>query len=175
MAFIANENIEFKTKIKNLYNFYADAERKGVSITPFDIYKYVDSFENIETINDILESNYIGVIHKQKREGMIGYIIVINKYLPYEYQRTILARLFCHYILHREFFNHSLKIKSLWNSDKFSNEANILASKLLIPEIELFKFIRGGSSVGKIADYFKVSVNMAKFRARNEGLISEDF
>ena len=29
--------------------------------------------------------------------------------------------------------------------------------------------------LGKIADYFKVSVNMAKFRALNEGLISEDF
>ena len=56
-----------------------------------------------------------------------------------------------------------------------AQEANILASKLLIPETELFKFIGGGSSVGKIADYFKVSVNMAKFRARNEGWISEDF
>lgn len=175
MAFIANKNIEFKTKIKNIYDFYADAERKGVSITPFDIYKYVDSFENIEIINDVLEWNYIGEIHKTKIEGMTGYIIVVNKYLPYEYQRTILARLFSHYVLHREFFNHSIKIKSLWNRDKFSNEANILASKLLIPRTKLFKFIDGGSSVGKIANYFKVSVNMAKFTALKEGLIKEEF
>ena len=56
-----------------------------------------------------------------------------------------------------------------------AQEANILASKLLIPETELLRFIGGGSSVGKIADHFKVSVNMAKFRARNEGWISEDF
>lgn len=177
MAFIANKNEEtpIKIKIRNLYDFYADAENKRISLTPFDIYKYVDSFDNIEVINDILESNYIGMIYKQKIEGMTGYIIAVNKYLPYEYQRTILARLFAHCILHRELFNYSIKIKSLWNSDKFSNEANILASKLLIPETELFKYIRGGSSVGKIADHFKVSVNMAKFRALNEGLISEDF
>lgn len=175
MTFIANENVETSIKIKNLYDLYSDAENKGVSLTPFDIYKYVDSFENIEAINDVLESNYIGIIYKQKIEGMTGYVIAVNKYLPIEYQRTILARLFDHCILHRQLFNHSIKIKSLWNSDKFSNEANILASKLLIPETELFKFIRGGSSVGKIADHFKVSVNMAKFRALNEGLISEDF
>ena len=175
MAFIANENVETPIKIRNLYDFYADAENKRISLIPFDIYKYVDTFDNMETINDVLESNYIGMIHKQKIEGITGYIIAVNKYLPYEYQRTILARLFAHCILHRELFNHNIKIKSLWNSDKFSNEANILASKLLIPETELFKFIRGGSSVGKIADHFKVSVNMAKFRALNEGLISEDF
>lgn len=175
MAFIANKNIKTSIKIKNLYDFYADAENKGVSLTPFDIYKYVDTFENIEIINDVLESNYIGMIQKQKIEGMTGYIIAVNKYLPYEYQRTVLARLFAHCILHRELFNESIKIKSLWNSDNFSNEANILASKLLIPETELFKFINGGSSVGKIADHFKVTVNMAKFRALNEGLIKEDF
>ena len=175
MAFIANENIETPIKIKNLYDLYSDAENKGVSLTPFDIYKYVDTFENIEAINDVLESNYIGMIHKQKIEGMTGYVIAVNKYLPYEYQRTILARLFAHCILHRELFNDNIKIKNLWTSDEMSNEANILASKLLIPETELFKFINGGSSVGKIADHFKVSVNMAKFRARNEGLISEDF
>ena len=175
MAFIANKNEETSIKIKNLYDLYSDAENKGVSLTPFDIYKYVDTFENIEVINDVLESNYIGMIQKQKIDGMTGYVIAVTKYLPYEYQRTVLARLFGHLVLHRELFNHSIKIKSLWNSDKFSNEANILASKLLIPETELFKFIRGGSSVGKIADHFKVSVNMAKFRALNEGLISEDF
>lgn len=175
MAFIANKNEETSIKIKNLYDLYSDAENKGVSLTPFDIYKYVDTFENIEAINDVLESNYIGIIYKQKIEGMTGYVIAVNKYLPIEYQRTILARLFAHCILHRQLFNHSIKIKSLWNSDKFSNEANILASKLLIPETELFKFIRGGSSVGKIADHFKVSVNMAKFRALKEGLISEEF
>ena len=173
MTFIANENEETSIKIKNIYKLYSDAKNKGVSLTPFDIYKYVDTFENIETINDVLESNYIGMIYKQKIEGMTGYVIAVTKYLPIEYQRTILARLFAHCILHRQFFNHSIKIKSLWNSDKFSNEANILASKLLIPETELFKFIRGESSVGKIADHFKVSVNMAKFRALNEGLIKE--
>ena len=175
MAFITNKNIETPIKIRNLYDLYSDAENKGVSLTPFDIYKYVDTFDNMESINDDLESNYIGIIYKQKIEGMTGYVIAVNKYLPIEYQRTILARLFAHCILHRELFNHSIKIKSLWNSDKFSNEANILASKILIPETELLRFIGGGSSVGKIADHFKVSVNMAKFRARNEGLISEEF
>ena len=175
MAFIANENIETSIKIKNLYELYSDAENKGVSLTPFDIYKYANSFKNIKAINDVLESNYIGIIYKQKIEGMTGYVIAVNKYLPYEYQRTILARLFAHYILHRELFNDNMKIKNLWTSDEMAKEANILASKLLIPETELFKFINSGSSVGKIADHFKVSVNMAKFRARNEGLISEDF
>lgn len=175
MAFITSKNEETSIKIRNLYDFYADAENKGIRVIPFDIYEYVDSFENIETINDYLESNYIGMIQKQKIEGMTGYVIAVNKYLPYEYQRTILARLFSHIILHRQFFNHSIKIKSLWNSDEMSKEANILASKLLIPETQLFKFIRGGSSVGKIADHFKVSVNMAKFRALNEGLIKEEF
>ena len=175
MVFIANENEETSIKIKNIYELYSDAENKGVSLTPFDIYKYVDTFDNIEAINDVLESNYIGIIYKQKIEGMTGYVIAVNKYLPYEYQRTILARLFAHFLLHRELFQESLKIKNLWTSDEMTQEANILASKLLIPEIELLRFIRGGSSVGKIADHFKVSVNMAKFRARNEGLISEDF
>ena len=175
MAFISNENEETSIKIKNLYELYSDAENKGVSLTPFDIYKYVKSLKNIKVINAELETTHIGVIKKQNIKGMSGYVMTVNKYLPYEYQRTILARLFAHFLLHRQFFNHSIKIKSLWNSDKFSNEANILASKLLIPETELFKFIRGGSSVGKIADHFKVSVNMAKFRALKEGLISEEF
>ena len=175
MDFITSENEESSIKIKNIYELYSDAENKGVSLTPFDIYKYVDTFDNIEVINDVLESNYIGMIHKQKIEGMTGYVISINKYLPYEYQRTILARLFAHFLLHRELFQESLKIKNLWTSDEMAQEANILASKLLIPETELFKFIGGGSSVGKIADHFKVSVNMAKFRALNEGWISEDF
>ena len=175
MTFIANENEETSIKIKNIYELYSDAENKGVSLTPFDIYKYVKSFKNIKIINAELETTHIGVIKKQNVKGMTGYVIVVNKYLPIEYQRTILARLFAHCILHRELFNHSIKIKSLWNSDKFSNEANILASKLLIPETELLRFIGGGSSVGKIADHFKVSVNMAKFRALNEGLIKEEF
>ena len=175
MDFITSENEESSIKNKNIYELYSDAENKGVSLTPFDIYKYVDTFDNIEAINDVLESNQIGVIYKQKIEGITGYVIAVNKYLPYEYQRTILARLFAHCILHKELFQESLKIKNLWTSDEMAQEANILASKLLIPETELFKFINGGSSVGKIADHFKVSVNMAKFRALNEGLISEEF
>ena len=175
MTFIANENEETSIKIKNIYKLYSDAENKGVSLTPFNIYKYVKSFKNIKVINAELETTHIGVIKKQNVKGMSGYVMTVNKYLPYEYQRTILARLFAHFLLHRELFQESLKIKNLWTSDEMAQEANILASKLLIPETELFKFIRGGSSVGKIADHFKVSVNMAKFRARNEGWISEDF
>ena len=58
MTFIANENEETSIKIRNLYDLYSDAENKGVSLTPFDIYKYVDSFDNIEVINDVLKSNY---------------------------------------------------------------------------------------------------------------------
>ena len=175
MAFIANENEDSSIKIKNLYELYSDAENKGVSLTPFNIYKYVNSFKNLKAFNTELETTHIGVIKKQNIKGMSGYVMTVNKYLPYEYQRTILARLFAHFLLHRELFQESLKIKNLWTSDEMTQEANILASKLLIPETELFKFIRGGSSVGKIADHFKVSVNMAKFRALNEGLINEEF
>lgn len=175
MHFITIENEESSIKIKNIYELYSDAENKGVSLTPFDIYKYVKSFKNIKVINAELETTHIGIIKKQNIKGMTGYAMTVNKYLPYEYQRTILARLFAHFLLHRELFQESLKIKNLWTSDEMTQEANILASKLMIPETELFKFIRGGSSVGKIADHFKVSVNMAKFRARNEGLINEDF
>ena len=53
MAFI-NDKKEIKTQIKKFDDFYIDARSKGISIFPFDIYEYVNSFYSIETIDDDL-------------------------------------------------------------------------------------------------------------------------
>ena len=53
MAFITNKQEQEKIKIRKFDDFYIDARSKGISIVPFDIFRYVETFDDIElNIND---------------------------------------------------------------------------------------------------------------------------
>lgn len=54
MAFI-NQKQEIKTQIRKIDDFYIDARSKGISIFPFDIYEYVNSFYSVETFDGDLK------------------------------------------------------------------------------------------------------------------------
>lgn len=163
MAFITDKKEQVKTKIEKFNDFYTDARNKGISIYPFDIYKYVNSFDDIEIINNDDELfPLIGLIEKYKD----GFVIAITKYQGIERQREILARLFAHFVLHREYIlpNGKIKIRDLWTSDDMSKEANNFASKLLMPPATFETICSECRTFGEVAKYFKVTPKMAKFR-----------
>lgn len=170
MAFI-NDKKEIKTQIKKFDDFYIDARSKGISIFPFDIYEYVNSFYSIETIDDDLNYPTIGLI---ERAGY-GFVITLNKYHDIRRRRTILARLFGHFVLHRDYIleNRKIEIQDFWTTDKMSRDGNDFASKLLIPKATFLEIIKHGSTIGEVANRFIVTPRFMKYRAYNLGLVKE--
>ena len=170
MAFI-NQKQEIKTQIKKFDDFYIDAGSKGISIFPFDIYEYVNSFYSIETIDDDLNYPTIGLI---ERAGY-GFVITLNKYHDIRRRRTILARLFGHFVLHRDYIieNKKIEIRDFWTTDKMSKDGNDFATKLLIPKATFLEIIKNGSTIGEVANRFVVTPRFMKYRAYNLGLVKE--
>lgn len=170
MAFI-NDKKEIKTQIKKFDDFYIDARSKGISIFPFDIYEYVNSFYSIEIIDDDLKFPTIGMI---ERAGY-GFVITLNKYHDIRRRRTILARLFGHFVLHRDYIleNRKIEIQDFWTTDKMSKDGNDFASKLLIPKATFLEIIKNGSTIGEVANRFVVTPRFMKYRAYNLGLVKE--
>ena len=170
MAFI-NDKKEIKTQIKKFDDFYIDARSKGISIFPFDIYEYVNSFYSIETIDDDLNYPTIGLI---ERAGY-GFVITLNKYHDIRRRRTILARLFGHFVLHRDYIleNRKIEIQDFWTTDKMSRDGNDFATKLLIPKATFLEIIKNGSTIGEVANRFVVTPRFMKYRAYNLGLVKE--
>lgn len=163
MAFIYDKKEQVKTKIRNFNDFYKDAMNKGISIVPFDIYKYVNSFDDIEIINnDDKLFPFIGLIEKYQD----GFVIAISKYVRIERQREILAKLFAYLVLHRDYIlqNRKIEIKNIWTADKMSVEANLFASKLLMPKATFITIVRECKTFGEVAKYFNVTPKMSKFR-----------
>ena len=169
MAFITNKKEQVKIKIRNLNDFYRDAINKGISIVPFDILKYVNSFDYIElNINDgDVDFFSLGLIEKFQNGD--GFLISTNKFQDIRIQRMILARLFAHYCLHRDYIlqNGKIEIKKFWTADKMSREANDLASKLLMPKATFKVKCKEFRTFGELAEYFNVTQTMAKFRFQN--------
>ena len=169
MAFITNKKEQEKIKIRNLNDFYKDAMNQGISIVPFDILKYVETFEDIElNLNDGgLNVWCLGLI--EKFNNGYGFLISINKYHDIRIQRMILARLFGHLVLHRDYIleNRKIEIKYLWTADKMCKEANDLASKLLMPKATFEVKSREFRTFGELAEYFNVTPKMAKERFNN--------
>ena len=174
MAFITDKK-EIKTQIKKFDDFYIDARSKGISIFPFDIYEYVNSFYSIETIDDDLNYPIIGMIECVRDGGEYGFVITLNKYHDIRIQRMILARLFAHYCLHRDYIleNRKIEIQDFWTTDKMSRDGNDFATKLLIPKATFLEIIKNGSTIGEVANRFVVSPRFMKYRAYDLGLVKE--
>lgn len=174
MAFI-NQKQEIKTQIKKFDDFYLDARSKGISIFPFDIYEYVNSFYSIETIDDDLNYPTIGLIERVKVEGECGFVIALNKYHSIQRRRTILARLFGHFVLHKDYIleNRKIEIQDFWTTDKMSRDGNDFASKLLIPKATFLEIIKNGSTIGEVASRFVVTPRFMKYRAYNLRLVKK--
>ncbi len=176
MAFIT-EKEQVKIKIEKFNDFYADARNKGIfSIVPFDIYAYVNTFDDIEIINDDLSSEISGMI--EYISG--GFIITINKYHSYERRRFTLAHEFGHYCMHREYLinNKSIKDVALFRSENTKDqkefEANEFATNILLPKDEFISVIKSGKTkLRDIAEYFCVSASAVKYRAYELDLIKD--
>ena len=169
MAFITNKQEQEKIKIRNFNDFYRDAINQGISIVPFDIFRYVETFDDIElNINDS-DINYPTTGLIEKFQNGYGFLISISKFHDIRIQRMILARLFGHFVLHRDYIieNRKIEIRDFWTTDEMSKEANKLASRLLMPkatfEIKCIEF----RTFGELAEYFNITPKMAKFRFEN--------
>ena len=175
MAFITNKQEQEKIKIRNFNDFYRDARSKGISIFPFDIYEYVNSFYSLETIDDDLNYPIIGMIECVRDGGEYGFVITLNKYHDIRRRRTILARLFGHFVLHRDYIieNRKIEIQDFWTTDKMSKDGNDFATKLLIPKATFLEIIKNGSTIGEVANRFVVTPIFMKYRAYNLGLVKE--
>ncbi|MCI6695051.1 MAG: ImmA/IrrE family metallo-endopeptidase [Campylobacter sp.] len=176
MAFISNKKEIKETKIITWEEMLLDAEKKNITLMPFDIYAYVNTFDNIEIIDDDLGLEISGMI--EYASG--GFVITINKYHSYERRRFTLAHEFGHYCMHREYLinNKSIKDVALFRSentkDKKEFEANEFAAKLLMPKDDFLDVIKSGKTkLGDIAEHFGVSATAAKYRAYKLGLIKE--
>lgn len=176
MAFISNKKEIKETKIITWEEMLLDAEKKNITLMPFDIYAYVNTFDNIEIIDDDLGLEISGMIEYVSG----GFVITINKYHSYERRRFTLAHEFGHYCMHREYLinNKSIKDVALFRSentkDKKEFEANEFAAKLLMPKNDFLDVIKSGKTkLGDIAEHFGVSAAAAKYRAYKLGLIKE--
>lgn len=176
MAFISSKKEKKETKIITWDMMLSDAKYKNITLTPFDIYAYVNTFDDIEIINDDLSSEISGMI--EYIDG--GFIIAINKYHSDGRRRFTLAHEFGHYCMHREYLinNKSIKDVALFRSENTKNqkefEANEFASKLLMPKDDFLNIIKNGKTrLGDIAEHFGVSAAAAKYRAYKLGLIKE--
>ena len=169
MAFITNKKEQEKIKIRNFNDFYRDAINKGISIVPFDIYEYANSFYSIETFDDDLNYPIIGMIECVRVDGEYGFVITLNKYHDIRRRRTILARLFGHFVLHRDYIieNRKIEIRDFWATDKMSREANDFASGLLMPKATFEVKCKEFRTFGELAKYFNVISKMAKYRFDN--------
>lgn len=172
MAFIKNKEKEVNVNITNTKNIrtineiHKDAMNKGISIVPFDIYEYVNSFDDIEiNNNDSLNLFSTGLIEKYKG----GFVISISKHISILNQRCVLAKLFAHLILHKDYIlqNGKIEIKNLWTADKMSKEADDFASRLLMPKATFITIGRELRTIGDVAGYFKVTPKMVKKRLSN--------
>ena len=169
MAFITNKKEQERIKIRNFNDFYRDAINQGISIVPFDIFRYVETFDDIElNINDS-DINYpvVGLI--EKFQNGYGFLISISKFHDIRIQRMILVRLFAHSVLHRDYIleNRKIEIRDFWKTDEMSKEANKFASRLLMPEATFEIKCKEFRTFGELAEYFNVTPKMAKFRFEN--------
>lgn len=172
MAFIMNKEKEVNTNITNTTNIrtineiHKDAMNKGILIAPFDIYEYVSSFDDIElNNNDSLNIFLTGLVEKYKD----GFVLSISKHISIENQRRVLAKLFAHLILHKDYIlqNGKIEIKNLCTADELSKEADDFASRLLMPKATFITIVRELRTVGHVSDYFKVTPKMVKKRLSN--------
>ena len=137
--------------------------------------EYVNSFYSIETIDDDLNYPIIGMIECVRDGGEYGFVITLNKYHDIRRRRTILARLFGHFVLHRDYIleNRKIEIQDFWTTDKMSKDGNDFATKLLIPKATFLEIIKNGSTIGEVANRFVVTPRFMKYRAYNLGLVKE--
>ena len=107
--------------------------------------------------------------------GEYGFVITLNKYDDIRRRRTILARLFGHFVLHRDYIieNRKIEIQDFWTTDKMSRDGNDFATKLLIPKATFLEIIKNGSTIGEVANRFVVTPRFMKYRAYNLGLVKE--
>lgn len=169
MAFITNKQEQEKIKIRNFNDFYRYAINQSITIVPFDIFEYVNSFDDIElNINDSsLKYRILGLVEKFKNG--YGFLISINKFHDIRIQRMIVARLFAHLVLHRDYIleNGKIEIQDFWTTDKMSRDANDFAFRLLMPKATFEVKCREFRTFGEVANYFNVTPKMAKERFNN--------
>jgi len=163
-------------QLLSMSDIFNSARNNGININPFDIYHYIDTFADIEIIEDNLNPEISGMIEYIN----FGFVITINKYHSQNRKRFTLAHEFGHYIMHKDFLkeNGSIEDRMLFRNgtkqDEKEIEANEFAAQLLMPEDEFKNAINSGKkSIAALAEKFQVSAAAIKYRAYKLGLIKE--
>ncbi|MAU97726.1 MAG: hypothetical protein CMP81_17890 [Fulvimarina sp.] len=101
------------------------------------------------------------------------YKILVNKHEPNYRRRFTLSHEIAHYLLHRDLIGDGLKDNILYRSklsDAREAEANRLAADILMPPIQIKKWMESNSglreadAVSKLAEYFDVSEDAMRIR-----------
>lgn len=177
MAFIKTSNEKKEPQqLLNINDIFNSAKNNGINTLPFDIYSYVNIFNDIEVLEDDLGPEISGMIEYMN----FGYIITINKHHSQNRKRFALAHELGHYMMHKDFLksNGNIEDKMLFRNnlrqDKREIQANEFAAQLLIPETEFKSAISQGiNSIAELAKKFQVSAAAIKYRAYKLGLIRE--
>lgn len=177
MAFVKTNNEKKDLRqLLNMDDIFNSAKNNGINTIPFDIYSYINIFNDIEVLEDYLDPEISGMIEYIN----FGYIITINKYHSENRKRFTLAHELGHYMMHKDFLksNGNIEDKMLFRNnltqDKIEIQANEFAAQLLMPEIEFKSAINQGiNSIAELAKKFQVSAAAIKYRAYKLGLIRE--
>ncbi len=152
-------------------NVFKDAKKKNIRTSPFfDIFKYVETFDDIEVKEDSkLKGFESGKI--EYKDGI--FIITINEYHPEIYKRFTLAHEFGHYCLHKSYLieHRNLEDGVLFKSDLANDEkesdANDFAAIILMKFENFVKDVNDGfNTIKKIAERFRVPEEAAIYRAK---------
>lgn len=178
MAFIEDQ-ISFKDlniKDKNIFEIYEEAQKKSISIKPFDIFSYVKTIDDIKIFNEDFKDDISGIIERFTHY----YQITLNKYHSELRRRFTLAHELAHFYLHKEYLNQHKKIednilfRKQLNNNQMEKEANEFAAELLMPKNEFEKEIKNGNNtIEKLSFCFQVSYAAVKYRAFKLGYIKE--
>lgn len=133
---------------------------KSLVIGIIEEYKTNDPF----TLVDILDIPVLfHDLHLETDAYRLGDILVINKNLPYEKQKWLLAHELGHYFIHgpESTLNRFLSNKLLVRN-KIEKEADIFASELLLANIDTY--IIEGLTSEQLAALFKVPEKYVKYK-----------
>lgn len=148
--------------------------------SPTDIFKLVQSIENLTLVIYPLNRNISGVSYK----GKISSVIVINSDMSIGRQRFSLAHELYHlyYDFSEKSSVSSLKIGS---GDEIERSADQFASYFLLPSEALYAYMDGIRSSGrnslniedviKLEQYFGLSHKAIIYRLLDEGLVDYEF
>ncbi|WP_165772113.1 ImmA/IrrE family metallo-endopeptidase [Niveispirillum lacus] len=147
------------------------SHQRSVPVDPFKIAKDL----GIAVFFDYgMDKNIAGKIKRVKSKEIIdGFQIFINAKDAPSRQRFTLAHEIAHYVLHRDLIGDEVVDSALYRSplgDQLETQANRLAAEILLPAQAVRAQVSVATSLGALAEYFKVSEAALRIRLQEIGL-----